>query len=281
MARFYPNWWPVADAVHPFFAASGPLVLAHRGGAGLAPENTIAAFDNAVRLGADGLELDVRLSRDGIVVVHHDATVDRTTDARGAVNSFTADQLARVDAGSRFERGAATPFRGLGIGIPTLAGVLARFRDSRIVVELKLNTPELASAALDVVRRAGALDRVCFGSFGRRVLRAVRIMEPALATSAAREEVRWALYRSWCGWPLRRRAYAGFQVPEWSGRTRVVSPRFVAAAHRAALGVQVWTVDTEADARRLLDCGVDALITDRPDMIVPLVGRRPAGTPQT
>ena len=102
------------------------------------------------------------------------------------------------------------------------------------------------------MRRADAVDRVCVGSFGLRVLRAARTLEPALATSAAREEVRWALYRSWCRWPLRRPAYDGFQVPEWSGATRVVSRRFVDAAHRAGLGVQVWTVDTEDDARRLL-----------------------------
>src|SRR5207245_1882647 len=82
-------------------------------------------------------------------------------------------------------------------------------------------------AAVDVVRRAGAVDRVCFGSFGWRVLRAVRALEPSVATSAAREEVRWALYRSWCGLPVRRPSYSGYQVPECAGRTRVVSPRFV------------------------------------------------------
>ena len=266
------------SSLHPFFAASRPLVFAHRGGSGLAPENTIAAFDSGVGLGADGLELDVRLSRDGVVVVHHDASLTRTTNARGEVSALTADELSRVDAGYHFRLNGSHPFRGQGAGVPTLAGVLARYRDVRIIVELKLNTKELAGAALDVVRRADALDRVCFGSFGLRVLRAARSMEPALATSAAREEVRWALYRSWFRSPVRRRHYAGFQVPEWAGRTRVVSRRFVEAAHRAGLGVQVWTVDDEHHARRLLDWGIDALITDRPDVIIPLVHvRSPTG----
>jgi len=157
--------------------------------------------------------------------------------------------------------------------VPALADILARYRDVRIVIELKLNIAELAAAAVEVVRRADAVDRVCIGSFGLRVLRVVRALEPALATSAAREEVRWALYQSWCRWPLRRPAYAGFQVPEWSGSTRVVSRRFVDTAHRAGLGVQVWTVDTEDDARRLLGWGVDALITDRPDVIGTLMKR--------
>jgi glycerophosphoryl diester phosphodiesterase len=236
---------------HPFFASPRPLVFAHRGGSALARENTIAAFDNGLALGADGLELDVHLSRDGVVVVHHDRTLDRTTPLAGPIAARTADELARAR-------------------VPALADVLARYRATRIIIELKVNHPDLARASVDVIRHAGAVERVCLGSFGRRVLRAVRALEPAIATSAARDEVRWALYRSWCRWPVRRVPYHGYQIPEWSGSTRVVSPRFVDAAHAAGLGVQVWTVDTEEDARRLIGWGVDALITDRPDLIVPL-----------
>jgi glycerophosphoryl diester phosphodiesterase len=129
---------------------------------------------------------------------------------------------------------------------------------------------------VEIVRRAGAVDRVCLGSFGRRVLREARRLEPRMATSAAREEVRWALYRSWCRWPATGVDYSGYQVPEWSGRTHIVSRRFVADSHAAGLGVQVWTVNTEADAGRLLDWGADALITDRPDIIVPFVRARGA-----
>jgi glycerophosphoryl diester phosphodiesterase len=154
--------------------------------------------------------------------------------------------------------------------VPTLAGVLARYRDLRVIVELKVNSVALAQAVVEVVRAAGAAPRVCLGSFGRRVLRAARQLEPAIATSAAREEVRWALYRTRVRWPVSRVAYAGYQIPEWAGRTRVVSPRFIEHAHGAGLGVQVWTVDTEEVARRLLGWGVDALITDRPDIMVPL-----------
>jgi glycerophosphoryl diester phosphodiesterase len=240
---------------HPFFSSSRPLVFAHRGGSALAPENTLAAFDNGLALGADGLELDVHLSRDGMVVVHHDRLLDRTTALRGPIGERTAEEL----------RDAA---------VPTLAEVLRRYRGTRIIVEMKMNHPALADATIEVVRRANAVDRVCLGSFGLRVLRAARAIEPAIATSGAREEVRWALYRSWVRWPVSRTGYAGYQVPELAGRTRVVSPRFVEYAHDAGLGVQVWTVDTEDDARRLLGWGVDALITDRPDVIVPIV--RPA-----
>jgi glycerophosphoryl diester phosphodiesterase len=237
---------------HPFFTSARPLVFAHRGGSALAPENTIAAFDNGLALGADGLELDVRLSRDGAVVVHHDRTLDRTTTLRGPIADRTTDELGRA-------------------GIPTLAHVLTRYPEARVIIEMKVNHPGLAGATIDVVRGADAVERVCLGAFGLAVLRAARALEPAIATSAAREEVRWALYRSWLHWPVSRVGYAGYQVPERSGRTRVVSRRFVDAAHRAGLGVQVWTVDTADEARRLLEWGVDALITDRPDLIVPIV----------
>jgi glycerophosphoryl diester phosphodiesterase len=244
----------LSQMLHPFFAALQPLVFAHRGGAALAPENTLAAFDNGLALGSDGLELDVRLSRDGVVVVHHDRTLDRTTDLAGPVRGRDARELRRA-------------------GVPSLAEVLGRYRDVRIIVELKINRPELAGAVVDVVRRADAVQRVCVGAFGLRALRAVRRLEPALATSAARAEVRWALYRSRCRWPVRRAPYSAYQVPERSGATRVITPRFVADAHAAQLAVQVWTVDTEEEARRLLGWGVDGLITDRPDLVVPIARR--------
>jgi glycerophosphoryl diester phosphodiesterase len=243
---------PVRNARHAFFDSPRPLVFAHRGGAALAPENTIGAFDNGIALGADGLELDVRVSRDGVVVVHHDHLLDRTTTLRGPVEQRTADELARAN-------------------VPALAEVLARYRDTRVIIEMKVNSADAAHATVDTVRRADSVDRVCLGAFGRRVLREARAIEPAIATSAAREEVRWALYRSWARWPASRVGYSGFQVPEMAGRTRIVSPRFIDIAHRTGLAVQVWTVDTEGDARRLIDWGVDALITDRPDLVVPIV----------
>jgi len=258
---------------HPFFDARRPLVFAHRGGARLAPENTIAAFDNGLALGADGLELDVRLSKEGVVVVHHDSLVDRTTNLRGAVSALTAAELARADAGYHFKVEGDWPFRGRGVGVPSLRSVLDRYPGRRVIVEMKVNHPDCARSVVDVVRAAGAVDRVCLGAFGRRVLRAARALEPSIATSAAREEVRWALYRSWCRWPVSRVPYAGYQIPEIAGSTTVLSPRFVADAHRAGLGVHVWTVDDEDAAHRMLAWGVDGLITDRPDLIAPLCNR--------
>lgn len=256
---------------HPFVDASRPLVFAHRGGSALAPENTIAAFDNGLALGADGLELDVQLSRDGAAVVHHDDCLDRTSDRKGRISRYSVDELARVDAGYQFCREGDFPFRGQGCSVPTLAGVLGRYREARIIIEMKQPAPRLVHAVLNDVRNANALDRVCLASAHVRAVRLVRALEPRAATSAAREEIRWALYGSWVGWAKRRPAFLLFQVPEVAGPVRVVSPRFVRLAHDRGVKVQVWTVDSADDMRRLLAWGVDGIITDRPDIAVQVV----------
>jgi glycerophosphoryl diester phosphodiesterase len=245
-------------------------VFAHRGGAALRPENTLLAFDHGMALGADGIELDVRLSRDDVVVVHHDETVERTTNGRGEIASFTADELERLDAGYNFG-GPSHPYRGTTGGIPRLETVLRRYPTAWLIVEMKLNDPELAHRTLDLVREAGALDRVALGAFGTRVLHAARAYDPPILTGASREETRLALYRSWVRWPVRHPRYEAFQVPETAGTTRVVSPRFVRYAHDAGIAVQVWTVNEAADMRRLLGWGVDGLISDRPDVAVEVV----------
>ena len=262
------------------------IVYAHRGGAALRPENTVLAFDHGLALGADGLEFDVHLSRDGVVVIHHDTALDRTTNGRGPLAALTADELSSLDAGHRFampsppdarapsSRQPSHPYRGLCGGVPRLDAVLRRYPSVPLIIELKVNEPELAYRTIDAVRAADAVHHVALGSFGTRVLRAARAYEPAISTGSSREETRLALYRSWVRWPVRRPPYREYQVPEVAGTTRVVSPRFVKYAHDAGLAVKVWTVDDEADMRRLLDWGVDAIISDRPDVAVQVVKAR-------
>jgi glycerophosphoryl diester phosphodiesterase len=261
-----------------FFDHPGPLVFAHRGGRALAPENTLLAFDTGLAAGADALECDVRLSADGVPVVIHDATLDRTTDRTGPVVARTAAELARVDAGARFEQSGATPWRGQGVGVPTLAEVLRRFPDRRIIVEMKDDTAALGEAVAAVLRREPALERICAAGFAASPVRAVRRVLPDVATSAHMAEVRSALYASWVGWPIRGH-YGGFQVPEVRGGWRVVSPRFVRAARRAGHRVQVWTVDEPEDIARLLDWGVHDVITDQPAVAAAAVAAWRAVTP--
>lgn len=251
-----------------FFEHPRPLIFAHRGGCALGPENTLAAFDLGLAAGAEGLEFDVHLSSDGIPVVHHDSTLDRTTSESGPLAARTAAELARVDAGCRFARRGAFPFRSQGIGIPTLAEALRRYPDVRMIVEMKVDSAAMGEAVAREVRRAGAAERVCAAGYGARSAAAARAALPEMACSACHAEVRLAVYRTWARYPVRRAAYGGYQVPERSGRLRIVSPRFVRYAHDAALKVHVWIVDEERDMRRLLDWGVDGLISNRPDLAV-------------
>jgi glycerophosphoryl diester phosphodiesterase len=259
-----------ALCIVPFFRGAGPpRVFAHRGGSALGPENTIAAFDRGLEAGADGLEMDVRLSADGVVVVCHDETLDRTTDASGPVAARTAAELSRVDAGCRFtDATGRQPFRGQGIGVPALRDVLRRYPDTPVIVEMKPDTEAMGGALAAEIAAAGAVDRVCAAGFGSRSLAAARQALPQMASSASLAEVRLALYRSWAYWPPTKTAYGGYQVPEHAGTLRVVSPRFIRHAHRAGLAVQVWTIDDAADMQRLLEWGADALISNRPDLAV-------------
>ena len=252
-----------------FLSHTRPLVFAHRGGCALGPENTIAAFDLGRAAGADGLELDVHLSADGVVMVCHDDTLERTTDATGRLDGRTAADLARVDAGYRFaDASGAFPFRGLGIGVPTLREVLERYRELVLIVEMKDNTSAMGQAVAAAVRAAGAVERVCAAGYGQVALDAARAALPEMATSASLPEARVAVYRSLARWPVRSAAYNAFQVPETAGRLRIVSPRFIRHVHNAGRRIQVWTVDNEPDMTRMLGWGVDGLISNRPDLAV-------------
>ncbi len=249
----FPGFRLPLSRVHKALTSPRPLVFAHRGGSKIGPENTIVAFDRGLAAGADGLELDVHLSRDGVAVVHHDRLLDRTTRATGPLNARTASELSKLD-------------------VPMLSDVLARYRGRRIIIEMKEPTAALARTVVDEVRRAKMADLVCLGSFSVTALRAARAYAPDIATSGGQMEVRIALYRSWCYLTPGRVPYQAFQVPETSGSTRVVSPRFVKLAHKAGLVVQVWTVDEPDDMRRLLEWGVDGIISDRPDIAARVVG---------
>lgn len=253
----------------PVFDSPRPLVFGHRGGAKLGPENTLVAFARGLAAGVDGFECDVRLSRDGVPVVIHDPTLDRTTDRTGPVSALTAADLAAVDATCRFaplDASAAPPPKA---GVPRLSDLLETFRGPRLILEIKDEGPVVAEAVADAVREAGAADRVCIGSFHAPVLEHVRGYAPDLTTSASLPEAKGTLIRSWLRWPrLSRAPYRGFQVPEVSGRIRVATPSFVRQAHREHAMVQVWVVDTPEDASRLFDLGVDGIITDRPDLTV-------------
>lgn len=263
---------------HPYFTGerAGVQVIAHRGGAALRPEATLEAFAHASALGADILEMDVRATVDGAIVVLHDATVDRTTDGSGPVAELALENLRELDAGYRWspDGGRTHPWRGKGLRVPTLEEVLAHLPRARVVVEMKVRTPEFAQALCRRARAAGAAQRLLVASFDHATLRAFRQSCPEVATSMSSREVQafWLLARLRLAGVSSPDAFA-VQVPERLGDLEVLTPSLVAAARTRNLRVHAWTVNEEAEMRRLIGLGVDGIMTDWPDRLVALRGR--------
>lgn len=247
--------------------------MAHRGGGALAPENTLVAFRRAIEWwGADVLELDVRATRDGEAVVFHDATLDRTTDGSGPVVEHTGTEIAALDAGYAFaDEAGGTPFRGQGVRVPKLAEVLAACPAVRVNIEVKdAGAGESVAAA---IREAGAEHRVLVAA-GRRICRRGLESGP-WPVSASEEELRslHVFHRLHLSRLYRPRIDA-LQMPELHDGRQIVTPRLIREAHAKNIPVHVWTVDEETDMRRLLEWGVDGIITDRPDRLARVLHER-------
>lgn len=263
---------------HPVVAGA-PLLIAHRGGAGIAPENTLTAFRRAVEdWAADMIELDVHATADGECVVIHDPTVDRTTDGTGLVAELTLAELQQFDAGYRFtpDGGQTYPFRGQGIRISTIAEVLDALPDTRLTVEVKVGAAQ--RPLFEAIRRAGAEARLIVGAIENEA-RTLFSTYPGSISGSSRQLARFYLaYRLGLSRFWAPRAVAA-QIPEvWKGH-RLLTPRLIRSLHARGLAVHIWTVDEVADMRRLLDWGVDGIITDRPDRLADLLadlGMRPA-----
>jgi glycerophosphoryl diester phosphodiesterase len=252
------------------------VVIAHRGGSRLRPENTMIAFEHAMALGVDAIECDVHLSKDGQLVVIHDATVDRTTNAVGPVAGFTADALAGLDAAWGFTDldDGRHRYRGMGVGVPRLTDVLARCPSIPFVIEIKGDDPAVVPTLVALLKQHGREDSVIVGGFSQRVLGALRRQAPAIVTSASRNEVQAALYRSWCWLPPKATGCRLFQIPfRFRGR-QILTRRLTRAVRRGSLPVHAWIVDDPADIRQLLAWGVTGIITDRPDLAREVVAPR-------
>jgi glycerophosphoryl diester phosphodiesterase len=250
-------------SVHPFLADPPPLVIAHRGAAGDAPENTIEAFQEAVDLGCRYLETDAHVTRDGVVVAFHDARLDRVTDRSGAIRDLTIAEVEQADAGFRFGSGA---FRGRGVRVPRLETILTRWPDARVNIDPKDDhTVEPLVALLD---RLDAWERVCVGAFSDARLKRVRQLSRGRACTSMGPAAVAAAYVSSRTGRMPRLGADCLQVPTTQGPLKLVTPRFVEAAHRAGLPVHVWTVDDARKMRRLLDMRVDGIMTNRPGVLL-------------
>jgi glycerophosphoryl diester phosphodiesterase len=260
--------------VHPFLREPGPIAFAHRGGAGEAPENTLAAFEIAVTRGYRYLETDAHITRDGVLVAFHDDRLDRVTDRTGAIAQLTIEEVETADAGYRFSRdgGGSFPFRGRGIRVPRLEELLVSWPEVQINIDPKADACVGPLAAL--LDRLAGWKRVCVGSFSDRRLRRIRQLGRGRAcTSMGPRAVALARLAASSGLMPRLGADC-IQVPTRRGPIPIVTPRFLDAAHRAGLPVHVWTVDDEAAIEQLLDLGVDGIMSDRLELLARVFAHR-------
>ena len=264
---------------HPWFAPRAgehrPLVFAHQGGARLWPANTLLAFRNAAALGADVIDTDLRTTRDGALVLMHDARVDRTTDGAGAIADLTLAEVKRLDAGYRFytDGGATMPWRGKGISVPTLDEALAALPDRRFGIEMKDGEPAVIGPALcAALRRRGMQRQALVSSFAQERLDAFRAACPEVATSASAAEARdFYLLHALGLAGLASPAYQSLQIPPRFGALVFASKGLVADAHSRGLAVQVWTVSDPGEMRSLIALGVDGINSDVPDLLLALL----------
>jgi glycerophosphoryl diester phosphodiesterase len=248
-----------------------PLTFAHRGGAGLWPENTLEAFRGAIELGCSHLETDLRVTRDGAIVIMHDARLERTTDGTGHVSERTLAELERLDAGYRFSPdGKSFPRRGQGLRIPTLDELVALAPGVCFNVEIKERGGfDLPRLLLAFIERRGLADRIIVAAEKHELGRDFRrLSRGRIPTSASRREC----LQFWLASRARLTAflplpYQALQIPVRVGNATIVTPQLLDAAHRDGLAVHVWTIDDPLEMHRLLDLGVDGLMSDYPDRL--------------
>jgi len=256
---------------HPYFSSDEFLVIAHRGGRSLGPENTLYTFQQAADLGVGVLELDLRSTKDGHLVVIHDETVDRTTNGTGTVNSYDLDDLKKLDAAYRWsaKTAASFPLRGQGIQVPTLSEVFEAFPELRVNIEIKDIRPDSLSKICRAIRDYNMMDNVMIASFDAGALDEFRSLCPEVATSAGASE---AIVFYWLQWLHLGSIYApdaqALQIPEKYGDNLIVNQRFVEAAHNRNMRVHVWTVNDANTMKQLIQLGVDGIMTDYPQRLL-------------
>jgi glycerophosphoryl diester phosphodiesterase len=266
-------------APHPFFDLAPPLVIGHRGCAGELPENTLAAFERGLAQGAVILESDVHLTRDGEPVLIHDDEVDRCTEGSGRVSGFDLAGLQKLDAGHRFspDRGRSHPFRERGHRIPSLREALARFPDARFNLELKENRPGLVERTLEVVVQSGRAHHTLLTSANDALMHHLREQVAArdvpVALGASTGEV-----AAFAVAALRGEAPPpgpmALQIPTHFGDRPLVTSELVEHAHAHGVQIHVWTINEPDEMTRLLELGVDGLVTDFPARMVELLAQR-------
>ena len=262
---------------HPYFKPDKFLVIAHRGGRYLGPENTLYTYQLAVDLGVDVLEMDIHRTRDSQLVVLHDSTVDRTTNGTGAVDQFTLAQLKKLDAAYHWspDSGKTFPLRGRGLSVPALSEVFEAFPRMRMNIEIKDPEQTELHTLCALIHECGMDRNVMIASFESGALKKFRSACPGITTSAGASEVMlfYVLQKVYLE-SIYSPAALALQVPQSYGDLQVVTKRFVEAAHSRNLKVHVWTVNSVDDMKSLLELGVDGIMTDYPRRLLELTSNQ-------
>ncbi|MCC6299178.1 MAG: glycerophosphodiester phosphodiesterase [Anaerolineales bacterium] len=270
---------PKAPPTRYYDGAPKPLVIAHQGGDGVWPGDTMFAFENAVHIGSDVLEMDAHITKDGQIVLMHDEEVDRTTDGSGLIEEMTLAELKQLDAAYDWsnDEGKSFPYRGQGIQVPTLDEVFESFPNMRYVIEIKLTENPIDKPLCDLIRKFNMQDKVLVGSFHDEAMKNFRATCPEVATSAASDEVRnYVLLGKAFLWGFYLPKFQTVQPPwnpEDSLGIQIMTERFIRESHAKHIRVEPWTVDNPDLMKRYIEWGVDGIITDRPDLLVEILGR--------
>ncbi len=253
-----------------------PRLVAHRGDSKNHPENTLEAFKSAVEMGVDIIETDVHLTKDSVLVIWHDPTLERNTDGTGTIESHTYEELLKYDAAYTFTKdgGKTFPFRGKGIKLCTLDEALKACPDTRFNVDLKSKNRKIVDEFISVLRKNKAEDRVVCASFHYKNLRAIRKKAPDIMTSITTVEVLSLLLRLKLHMlPKRFKRKIIFQVPEAQAGIKVITPSFIREMHKRDAVIMVWTINDEKDMERLFKAGVDTVMTDDPALLIKVAER--------
>jgi len=252
------------------------IVFAHRGASGYMPENTLDSFCLARKIGCDAIETDIHLTSDNQLVIIHDDDLSRTTNATGFVRDCTLSDIKRLDAGYWFTSNKRKyPFRGKGIRIPTLEEALREFPEMLFNIEPKELQDGMDRLLIDTLDKADALDRVIIATSNNwKFLQRIKAMCPSMRVNAPRQMV----IRFWCSTLFSlhrffRWDFYALQVPFAYKRIPIVSRRFIRSAHQSGKQVHCWTINNESDMKKLMEMGVDGIMSDYPDRVLKLLGR--------
>lgn len=259
----------------PYFGPTTPIAFAHRGGAKRWPENTLLAFRNAADLGYTHIETDIHETSDGHIVCFHDPTLERTTNGHGNLRDYTLAELRQLDAGHNFVEDGAYPFRGADARIPTLEEALELGPQLHYNLEIKPNDPTLPRRVWEFIEHHGIHDRVLVASEHDEMTEGFRKHSRGrVATSPGRKGALEFWGRVLLGaWKHAMFSFDALQIPHTVRGMNVITPRFVEAAHHHGIQVHVWTIDDPSEMDELLGVGVDAIMTDLPDVLLDVLAK--------